>query len=740
MKMKATIAASLVSLALSATQPALADKGDMRKMGDALTAMYQQSVTLAAAKGVPSNAALDDTALGLQADDGQSLYLGPVSGGMVTIDAVAARSTDELVATIRQMGGKNVSSYGSTVSGVFPVARLAELASSSSLAFARPSLVSTDSEFVINQAGLVLNQADRSMRTDEAKDDLSIDGFETLVGVLSDSFSCATNNGTNPFTTTEEDIAAGEIPSEIIILDDLTPDPDPADEGCIDEGRAMAQLITDIAPRTSIAFHTAFNGQADFAQGIIELAEIGSDVIVDDVIFFSEPMFQDGIIAQAADEVNRLGVPYYSSNGNRGRDALQTEYRPVAFQGSTFHDFDSGEGEDPIMTVTLDGALQTNLAFNWDSPNFSISGGAGAPNDVAVVMFDAQNNRVPNCFPNGGAFEFPAGGLCQFDLTSGGVGGDAVEVVSLVDFNGNSTVGIGFETQVGDPASFVKFVIFAGNLNNPEYPIDSPSGFGHNNAAGAEGVAASAFFINEEFIDDPQALDIRGAQGPCIPACLNDFSSAGGTPIFFDVAGNRLPAPEVRLKPGITGPDGTNTSFFGADSAADDDDGDGTFAGSEPGEFPNFFGTSAAAPHIAAVAALMIDAEDSQIRKADNDSFLIQMCRLEDDGDDDDGDGILDRNDGNTFDVRPENVRARINEGFLLGACDRSEPAVVYNAMRSTAQDMSIRVSFAGGATTQVFDEVGPSGFDFDSGFGFIDAVDALEVFLNGPIDEDDDD
>jgi len=66
---------------------------------------------------------------------------------------------------------------------------------------------------------------------------------------------------------------------------------------------------------------------------------------------------------------------------------------------------------------------------------------------------------------------------------------------------------------------------------------------------------------------------------------VESFSSSGTTPIFFDTAGNRLATPDPRLfKPELVAPDGVQTTFFGGTA---------------------FFGTSAAAPHAAGVAALI---------------------------------------------------------------------------------------------------------------------------------------
>jgi hypothetical protein len=75
-------------------------------------------------------------------------------------------------------------------------------------------------------------------------------------------------------------------------------------------------------------------------------------------------------------------------------------------------------------------------------------------------------------------------------------------------------------------------------------------------------------------------------------------------------------------------------------------------------------------------------------------------------------------------------VNAQLASGALLGPCGRTEPVEIYDVKRDTAQDMSERVSLGTGATIQVFDEVGPDGFDFDSGFGFIDAEAAIQEFL----------
>ena len=117
------------------------------------------------------------------------------------------------------------------------------------LQFARPS-------YAMVNTGSVDSQGDAAMRADDARALFGVDGTGITVGTLSDSF--------DRFFGAAGDVASDDLPAAIVVLDDSV--------AGTDEGRAMMQIIHDVAPGTGQAFHTAFGGQADFALGIQELA------------------------------------------------------------------------------------------------------------------------------------------------------------------------------------------------------------------------------------------------------------------------------------------------------------------------------------------------------------------------------------------------------------------------------------------------------------------------------------
>jgi subtilisin family serine protease len=133
-----------------------------------------------------------------------------------------------------------------------------------------------------------------------------------------------------------------------------------------------------------------------------------------------------------------------------------------------------------------------------------------------------------------------------------------------------------------------------GSTIAPQFATNSGTLQGHPGAAGAAAVGA-AFFANT-------------------PSCgfvptLEGYSSAGGDPILFDATG-KPQAAEFRHKPDFVGPDGGNDTFLGFTLATGQDVSTVTECLNNSA-FPNFFGTSAAAPHVASIAALFLQANPS---------------------------------------------------------------------------------------------------------------------------------
>jgi subtilisin family serine protease len=551
--------------------------------------------------------------------------------------------------------------HGTAVSGRAPVSALRDMARTSGLKFLRPTLAMARDHSP--SRGLVVSQGDRSLRADLARLESGATGRGVRIGALSDSYVCAPGAfaAGAPFTRAADDIRNGDLPADVNVLKDLSPTPS---DDCSDEGRAMMQLIHDVAPGSPLAFYTAFVSQEDFAAGIRALADAGSEVIVDDVIYFAEPMFEDGIIAQAVNDVYRDGVAYFSSAGNDARLSYESRFRLSTDEGISGlrHDFDRGPGVDSLQQATASAGSITLLSFQWDEPALSANGKRGSRSDLDLWFYDAAGEPIEFCTDD------PAQLVCQIPGIDFNLDGDPIETPIMVNFSAEDVVvQIGIELFEGPAPNYIKHVWFdldLGVFTVEEFDTASGTLYGHANAAGAEAVGAAAWYQTEEW-----GSPLRPQ---CLPACLNSFSSAGGTPVFFGPNGRRLKTPQIRLKPGVTGPDGGNTSFFFFDLGFEVP---GT---SEPDGFPNFFGTSASAPHVAAVAALMLD-------------------------------------------QRARDIAARKR---FFGP-RKLTPDLIYWTLRLTADDMTLR-NFGGDIGPQRVDNA--NGFDFDTGFGFVDARRALRA------------
>ena len=488
-------------------------------------------------------------------------------GDTVMVKAVANfKGGKKLAAQLEAIGAAVTGVYGVMLSANVPVSALASVASLSALNYADASYAP------ITSAGRTESYGEQSMNSDRGRHRYGVDGTGVTVGVISDSY----NNKTAPFTNAAGDIATGDLPAGGVNLLQEAP------AAGSDEGRAMLQIVHDVAPGAALAFHSANVSEADFAAGIVELAKpvasggAGAKVVVDDVRYYDEPYFQDGIVAQAVTTAyNTYGTSYFSSAGNQADESYEQTFRPTASltvagagAAGVFHDFDSSATTNVYQAITIPAGTQIILGMQWDAPYASASanaGGAASPtNSVGLYLINAAKTAA------------------LASSTTSRVGSDAYQILGYTNSGASAiTAYVAMKVTAGANPGYVKHVLYNGTI--VDFDTNSPTASGHNIAPGAVAVGA-AFFANTP------AFNVS-------PPLKESFTSLGGAGIRFNANGTAKASTEVRNQPLVTGPDGAATTFFSSQLVTD-------------AQF-HFYGTSAAAPHVAAVAALMIQSKPS---------------------------------------------------------------------------------------------------------------------------------
>ncbi len=289
--------------------------------------------------------------------------------------------------SLRTTPGVEVAAYdlnyrAGVIEAYVPTDSLVSLARKAGVLAVVPSSTMVTNVGVAQSQGLVQHRVNRIA---------GVDGNGITVGLISDSFDTAPGP-----VNAADDVATGDLPGPgnpfgntqpVVVLQDWFSNPS-------DEGRAMAQIVHDLAPKARLGFATANGGEVNFANNIRSLAGLPSgdrtipgfkaDVIVDDVVYQVEPMFQDGIVAQAVDEVAAAGVSYFSSAGNRpatmaydskprivppsaaASSGLNFANVPPELYAGGLHDFDEGSAVDISQTVQFGGSAQ--MVLQWNEP------------------------------------------------------------------------------------------------------------------------------------------------------------------------------------------------------------------------------------------------------------------------------------------------------------------------------------------------------------------------------------
>jgi subtilisin family serine protease len=432
-------------------------------------------------------------------------------------------------------------------------------------------------------SGSVDTEGDLTHRAFDARGTFGVNGAGLKIGVLSDSANAA---GTVPAAQ-----ATGDLPPTcpgpggpcLTIVQD---DPNGGDEGS-----AIMEIIYDLAPGASLFFATADVSEAGFAQNILNLQSVSHcDIIVDDVFYFDEPVFQDGIVAQAVTTVTTNGALYFSSAGNEGdidnntagyfegdfNDAGSAAFTfPGGAKTGTIHNF--GTVPSPINgdVIIAPGEAYT---LNWSDPQ----GMSGNDYDLFLVSstgtVKAQSTNIQSGTQN--PFE---------QINSLALAGDRLVV---------------FKTTAAAVRAFAINTI-RGRLTQ----VTNGQTHGHSAASGTGIFSVAA---------TPAAAAFNGVApvgpfpGPFTSAdSVEPFTSDGPRRVFYNANGIAITPGNVlfgtnggavRSKPDVTGADGVSTTLPSG-------------SGLNP-----FYGTSAAAPHAAAIAALLKSANPSltqaQIRTA----------------------------------------------------------------------------------------------------------------------------
>ena len=405
----------------------------------------------------------------------------------------------------------------------------------------------------VNSSGVALTQGDLAQHSDIARNGFGVDGTGVKVCVLSDSYNTVLGD------PAQTDILNGDLPgigspsgsTPVHVIKEWP-------YGRLsDEGRAMLQIVHDVAPGAELGFRSGVISEGDLASGVIQSANEGCNILVDDISFLTSPFFQDGVVAQAVETVSAAGVSYFAAAGNFAGNSYESTFNetpsPEGFTGLA-HDFGGG---DVLQKISLLPGTYT-IVLQWQDSIYSLGQtGTGTANDFDIYL----TNEL---------------GTEYFGFNRNNLGGDPFEVLPFT-VPGTEAVeaNIMIVRAAGTQAADIKFMAFRGELDFLENPSGPSTIVGQANAESAITLGAVNYFNTPAYGVDPPEV--------------TSFSSVGGTPV--DGA--------ARQKPDLLAPNGVNTTVF---LGTPDTDGNGDL-------FPNFFGTSAAAPHAAAVGALLKQAK-----------------------------------------------------------------------------------------------------------------------------------
>ena len=381
-------------------------------------------------------------------------------------------------------------------------------------------------------------------RANSARPTHRVDGTGIGVGVLS--------NGVRSLADRQ---ASGDLPARVAVL--------PGQAGRGDEGTALLEIVHDLAPGAELYFATGSGGQAQMAANIEALCEAGANVIVDDIGYTNEAAFQDDIVAQGVNAAVAAGCDFFTAGGNDGNLTYGTtgvwegDYAAgsaLIVDGETLgvrHDFGSGVEANEVSGSGFSGV--SAIVLQWADPL------GASVNDYDLFLVNEDGDVIASSTDTQDGTQDPIESILS----------------PIFDFSGLSVVVV----KASGSDRYLRVHAFDGRLT-----IQTAGNlYGHSAAENAVSVAM---------------VDVRTAAGSGNvfngTESVRTDNSDGPRRIFFQPDGTAITAGnfsstggKLLQKPDLTAATCVTTATPG---------------------FSTFCGTSAAAPHAAAIAALMLEA------------------------------------------------------------------------------------------------------------------------------------
>ena len=467
-------------------------------------------------------------------------------GGKILVD-IRGTVSASLLAHLQAQGAtveSQFEQYGSIRADI-PIAAVEAIAAHAGVKFIRPAVKA------IANAGTAMSEGYYAETVDQAQTHFGVNGSGVNVGVLSSS-TLYLNNSQASSDLGYVNVLPGQSGIGL----------GGSDEG---EGTAMLEIVHDLAPGAQLYFATGFAGEPSMASNIIALADAGCSIIIDDVTYNDEsPFHANQPISQAVKTVSDRGVLYFSSAANSGNATHGTagtwtgNFATYGFNPNVgqLHNW----GGTPYNQITRQNG---GVNLFWSDP------WGTATNDYDLFITDVNGNILRSDM-------MPITGLDTNDIF-----GYPYEAVAASTNSG--------EYVVVALASGTQRDIWVGTGRGQLAHATAGNTRGHNAASAANAFCVAAttahgFYSGVHFAG--------GAGNP-----VENFSSDGFPRLFFEADGSAVTPNDltasggrVLLKPDITAADGViaSTNTFGTNHL-----------------FTPFYGTSAAAPHAGAIAALI---------------------------------------------------------------------------------------------------------------------------------------